>query len=50
MKRNRLAMGLGVIFMLALLAMGVIVWLANAPLMPPVQTVQQSIPDDRIPH
>ena len=34
---------------LAVVAVGVIVWLASAPAMPPVQKMEQAIPDDRIP-
>ena len=42
---------IGIVALLCLLlAAGGIFWLANAPLMPPSQTVMQAIPDDRIPH
>jgi hypothetical protein len=43
-----MAIGLGTLICLLLIAIGIL-WLANAPLMPPTQTVNQAIPDDRIP-
>jgi hypothetical protein len=50
MKANRkTAFGLAALFGVVLAALGVL-WLANAPLKPPTQTVNEAIPDDRIPH
>jgi hypothetical protein len=39
-----------VILLLIFIIGGGTVWLARAPIMPPQQTVVQSIPDDRISH
>jgi phage shock protein PspC (stress-responsive transcriptional regulator) len=33
-----------------MVAVGALVWLAQAPIMPPMQKVEQAIADDRIPH
>jgi hypothetical protein len=40
----------GAILLLGLLIAGGIMWLANAHVAPPAQTIEQTIPDDRIPH
>lgn len=39
-----------VAFILVVVAIGGVIGLANAHLAPPTETVQQAIPDDRIPH
>jgi hypothetical protein len=39
-----------ILLALVLLAGGGVLWLANAHIMPTTQTVEQAIPDDRIPH
>jgi hypothetical protein len=48
MKTGKIVMLIG-IFGLAVIAGG-LVWLAQAPIMPPVQKMEQAIPDDHIPH
>ena len=39
-----------IIVLLVLGAAGAVLWLANSDMMPPTHTVEQSIPDDQIPH
>jgi hypothetical protein len=49
MKSNRMAI-IGLAVLIVILLVGVaILWLANAPIMPPVKAVNQAIPDDHIP-
>jgi hypothetical protein len=43
------AIGIAVL-VVALLVAGGVIWLANAHIAPPAQTIEQPIPDDRIPH
>lgn len=40
----------GVFALLCALAVAAILWLGNAHVMPQTQTVNQVLPDDRIPH
>jgi len=50
MKTNRITViGLAALIAALLVAIGIL-WLANASIMPPMQTINQAIPDDRIPH
>jgi hypothetical protein len=41
--------GFGALIVLLLAAIGT-VWLGNASIAPPTQSIHQTIPDDRIPH
>ena len=50
MKSNRMAIIGFAALIVILLGAAAILWLANAPIMPPVKAVNQAIPDDRIPH
>ena len=47
--KTRESIAVVLVFLLVVLAGGAL-WLANARMMPPVQKVEQLIPDDRIPH
>jgi len=38
-----------VVLLLAALVAGVVLWLSNASISPPVKTITQTIPDDHIP-
>jgi hypothetical protein len=49
MKTNRLAVMGVIVIILAVLAAAGILWLGEAPVTPPTQTINQVIPDDHIP-
>lgn len=50
MKNKNLVTVGSTVFILVLLVTGGVLWLANARIAPSMQTIEQPIPDDRIPH
>jgi hypothetical protein len=48
--KSKQTAAIGIIALFLVLAALAVLWLGNAPVMPPTQTVTQPIPDDHIPH